>query len=249
MLNRISASFEALAMTFYNSSVTSGPTRMSIASLLKCSWEGSLIRRSCNRSSHADLLTPPHNFESDDGLCELAATLIDVYSAAARGDGPQIERHALKLPKDLLSSDMLSEILSLDRRAIGDTLSTLKAASAVCEDPTDRTRIESFLRNELDQETRTCKLFINSWTNQFRQISDSIWSIVQDGPQGSCGVIRLDRFECRSDHPTLCDFVSEKRVMAPGAMGVMPCNNLDESVTRYAPGYTAMYLDCEMLRF
>lgn len=123
------------------------------------------------------------------------------------------------------------------------------ALAKLCENPSEGD-FEALMRLELEKEASTCNLMVNKWAGTFRPISDTIWALRSDGPEGLCGVQRLDRFECK-DGMFSCEFISEKRILNPDAEPDfdISCSDLEERPFRYELNSDGVYLDCDIMSF
>lgn len=132
---------------------------------------------------------------------------------------------------------------------LADSARQMALMADLCEEVT-RDRVEALVRAQHELLSRTCRPFINTWESEFQQISDQVWTIVNHTPSGECGIVRLDRFECDETHPSLCNFISEKRVLNPDGDGLLgSCSNFDETEFVYEWNEGPRYLPCDRVEF
>ncbi len=194
-------------------------------------------------------------FEQEDieEVCQYTLPMQGLVDALMRGKRDEAKAFLSKMPEKMRKGfdfvEAVEGISRLDTREMNDLRASFAAMVGLCEEPS-AAKIESIMRLELEKEARTCKLWINNWTGTFRPISETIWSLTTDGPQGQCGVQSLDRFECK-DGSYSCEFIAEKRVLNPEAepaLGV-PCAELEERAFRYKHDGDGIYLDCNIVSF
>ncbi len=155
-----------------------------------------------------------------------------------------------KLPAEALSEFDVDEFrrqaANSDPREIDDISKQTETFVSLCEERSIDA-LEAMIRLEVQKEARTCKLFVNEWSDTFEKVSDTRWVISNGGPRGECGIVRLDRFECQDRF--LCDFVSEKRVLNAEAEPIsgIPCSGLEEDEFRYSYDGDGVYLQCEIM--
>jgi hypothetical protein len=156
-----------------------------------------------------------------------------------------------KMPKEVRENfdfaDAIDRMSRLGFRELKDMWTMFGTIASICDEPSDD-NVEALLRLSLEKEARTCKISINKWSQTFRPISEIIWALSSDGPEGICGVQRLDRFECH-DGGTFCEFISEKRILNPDGKHLgISCGILEERAFRYKYG-DGVYLDCNIVSF
>lgn len=184
-----------------------------------------------------------------DDVCQSLMSIAPIFELLARGDVEQAKNQAMSLSGDISAEFLDSEGLdAMSQEELSALAEQMQSFVAVCDEPS-RENVEMLLRREAESEADTCRMTINEWSSTFRQLNNETWTIVQDGAQGSCGIVRLDRFICDADYPSLCEFVSEKRILAPNAEGFIPCSELDETPQLYGWGRTGSFLKCSIVDF
>lgn len=194
-------------------------------------------------------------FQQEDmgEVCQYMLPLQGLMEALMRGDEDEAKSYLSQMPEkareDFDFAEAVDGVSRLDGREMEDMQAMLGATAKLCENPSEGD-VEALMRLELEKEARTCKLWINNWTGTFRPISEAIWTLRSDGPEGQCGVQRLDRFECKGGSYS-CEFISEKRILNPDAEPVMgiPCGDLEERAFRYEHDSDGVYLDCDIVSF
>ena len=186
-------------------------------------------------------------------VCQYMLPLQGLMEALIRGDEDEAKLYLSQMPEKAREGFDFAEaadgVSRLDGREMADMQAMLGTTAKLCENPSDGD-VEALMRLELEKEARTCKLWINNWAGTFRPISDTIWALRSDGPEGQCGVQRLDRFECK-DGSYSCEFISEQRILSPDADSIIgiPCGDLEERAFRYEYDSDGVYLDCDIVSF
>lgn len=203
-------------------------------------------------SKLADML-PEFETEGFKEGCEAMVDIpyVEIFEAAQSGDNRRLEELGASIP-DFDATEVLRRLEDVDPREIQYFLAFMDASAALCEEPSME-NAERLVRLEHERESRTCKLLINDWEDTFERVSDQVWVIQSSGPRGACGVVRLDRFECDEKSPTLCNFLSEKKVLNPEGMPLegfgSTCGMLSEGVFEYSWKREQRYLDCEVVEY
>lgn len=182
-----------------------------------------------------------------EATCTYFAGLEQTIRAALNGDLDAARAHVAEMPDEARAEFdfevFAKEMEGMDPRQGADILQGFTAMSAACNDPGEDS-VEALLRQQLELEARTCKLFLNSWKDTFKQVSDKVWSLADSSAKGQCAVSRLDRFEC--DGPYSCAYIAEKRVLNKEGKGVIPCRELEETAFRYEHS-EPIYLGCGIM--
>jgi len=115
----------------------------------------------------------------------------------------------------------------------------------------------SLVRTAHDQDTRTCRISTNRFTQKFRIASSSnvaVW-VADEGPQGECGIVQLSRFEAEklgSDGFLVWTYVARKAVTVPqGETALGKCGDIvDEKEYRFSwKDRGNIQLGCEWIKF
>ncbi len=194
-------------------------------------------------------------FQQEDmgEVCEYMFPLQSLMEALMRGDEDAAKTFLEKMPdkmrKEFDFAEAADKVSRLDNHEAQDMQASISVISKMCDDP-KQSDFEAMLRFELEKNARTCELRVNKWTGQFRPISAKIWALRTEGPEGQCGVQRLDRFEC-GDDAYLCEFISEQRILNSDAEPIpgIPCRDLEERAFRYEHDSDGVYLNCEIVSF
>jgi hypothetical protein len=153
------------------------------------------------------------------------------------------------LPKGA-ESDSMKEVFGSTLQKT-DLTKMADAMLAFCKSPTE----ENFLNLtgfSFDIEARTCSVISSSYKQRFKQVYGSdTWTVVQDGPQGVCGIVNVSRFEPDATEPVFWKYFAKKVVtnksgeLLPGAS----CSGLDESEFEYNWRSKTVQLGCDYIEF
>lgn len=175
------------------------------------------------------------------------AVLIKGVVGLLSGDRDAVESLVSEMPQgrqeEFNFDEAVAQISRRDARQLEDTQAQMGVFLRLCEDPNAET-VEAMIRFELETSAKTCKLFLNSWTDTFKKVSEKVWSLADSSAKGQCAVSRLDRFECKG--PYSCAYISEQRVLNKEGEGVIPCRELEETAFRYTHG-EPIYLNCSIM--
>ena len=109
-----------------------------------------------------------------------------------------------------------------------------------------------FGRAGFEAELKTCKISSSSYSQIFKRqwnSSKNVW-IVESTPTGSCGIVRLDRFEIAKPKYGLWNFFARKAVTNPSNRNkLLPCSVLDQKEYKYQWNSRDIYLNCEIVKF
>ncbi len=158
------------------------------------------------------------------------------------------KEHLKKLPK-YDENRGFEKFKAMGRSARRDVMVMVRAFGRFCSDPSTETFVDITII-EHQKKMRTCEPRITTWTDRFTPVSDKVWSLNSNEPNGVCGVVRLDRFECE-DSRFFCNYIAEKRILNKHGnllgLGEGSCSNLDEAAYEYRWDSTELYLNCEIL--
>lgn len=193
-------------------------------------------------------------FQQEDmgEACQYFLPLQRLMEALIRGNKDEAESILSQMPEKSFEefdfAEAVEKVSRTDSREMEDMQAMLTTMVRLCDGPNEGD-IEALFRLELEKEARTCKLRINNWTDTFRPISEKIWVLMSEGPEGLCGAQGLDRFECKYGRSS-CEFISERRILNPDAkMFGIPCSGLEEGALRYEHDSEGVYLDCNIVSF
>lgn len=176
----------------------------------------------------------------------------ELVEALVAGDEAAAIEVFERLPEEMRDEasfdDLKKQFAQSVPEEVEDAIASFQMLQRLCEEQSLEA-FEAMTRHDVEKDARTCKLFVNEWKETFEKVSDTNWVISDGGPRGECGVVRLDRFECRGRF--LCDFVSEKRVLNPDdePLGGIPCSGLEEGEFRYTYDGDGVYTQCEIMSF
>lgn len=229
---------------------------------VRCEFVQVLMSPQWNEDDLADQLAGIDSFmeelTSDGGeawqeTCVSLQPILEIEELLFEGDFEQVEALTLQHENQGELAPGLEETWrSLSQAGpieLADRSRQISLMADLCEEVT-RDRVEAFVRADHELRSRTCRPFINTWESEFLQISDQVWTIVNHTPFGECGIVRLDRFECDETHPSLCNFISEKRVLNPDGDSILgSCSNFDETTYVYEWNEGPRYLTCDRIEF
>ncbi len=115
-----------------------------------------------------------------------------------------------------------------------------------CRKPTKH-NYRKFLRSGATLKTKTCRVATKQFRHDFTYSESGDWIVIAK-PYGSCGSIRLDRFEKASTFAW--NYISRKAVTNPnGKSGAIPCSKLDEGTYFYSWIEQPLVIECRKLKF
>ncbi len=116
-----------------------------------------------------------------------------------------------------------------------------------CIDPKDETLVKMFSAMH-EQETRTCKVFVNKYTQTYVRVSDTIWA-VESTPSGVCGIVNTSKFIGDEAYGSLWEHETSKVIMNKEGSGLLlKCADLDESKTLYSWMGGSNFLGCDYIQ-
>jgi len=143
---------------------------------------------------------------------------------------------------------------SVHPKDLENALSQMHSYQKACETG-DMQFIRSAMLASLEQDTRTCLVSSHSFEQTFRRVSDDVW-VVDDRPDGPCGVVELSRFEPDNQADTKLTFwnyVARKAVTNPKGQLVLDvkCSDLDEETYIYSwrASDAPKWAQCEKIEF
>ncbi len=180
-------------------------------------------------------------------ICGYTRTMLSIIENLKEGDRETAAAKLTELPermRDEFDFDEAAEKISQsDPRELEDILTQTAMVNRLCDKP-DAETAEEFIRWRLEKNSRTCELYLNSWTDTFKQVSGKVWALEDSSAKGVCAVSRLDRFECEG--PYSCVYVAEKRILNKEGEGIIPCGELEENAFRYEHG-KEIYTSCSIM--
>lgn len=145
-------------------------------------------------------------------------------------------------------SESIERFKKMHPMAIEDTKKSIDAMQSVCEQPS-RENIEKLIRIEHEKDVRTCKSFVNKYSQIYVKVSDGIW-VVKSEPTGSCGVVNTSKFIADKKYGVLWEHETSKIILnKDGSLFEgMDCSNLDESKTLYSWKGAPHFLRCDYIQ-
>lgn len=143
----------------------------------------------------------------------------------------------------------MAQMTSLQRK---DLTALMDAMRRYCKDPTEANYL-SIVETGLDRDSRTCMISANPYKQRFKQVLGSnVWVVAQDGPEGSCGVVNVSRFESeKSLNLSFWKYYARKTVTnrSGEAFPGMSCTDLDEGEYEYDWSSREKQFSCDYLTF
>lgn len=118
-------------------------------------------------------------------------------------------------------------------------------AHSICDNPNREAFVKLFT-NIHKQDSRTCRVLVNKYTQTYVRISDTLWA-VESTPSGTCGVVNTSKFIGLDQHSTLWEHETSQVVMNKEGGGLLSCADLDESKDLYTWRGGQQYLGCEFI--
>lgn len=146
--------------------------------------------------------------------------------------------------------DQFAAISEVEKASL---LDTAMAMENFCIEPNKENWME-FKRIIFVQDTRTCEIAADTWSQTFkpqssRNQSIPVW-IIDDSVSGECGVLRLDRWEVdNSLEFPMWNYTSRKAVNNPaGTLGLgISCSGLDEDEYPYVWRSRSISMQCDRI--
>lgn len=97
-----------------------------------------------------------------------------------------------------------------------------------------------------EQETRSCEVFVNKYTQTYVKVSDKLWA-VESTPSGVCGVVNTSRFIGDDKFGSLWEHETSKIIMNKEGEDLLKCSDLDEAKTLYSWKGGLNFLGCDYI--
>ena len=144
-----------------------------------------------------------------------------------------------------------NEITEVQKR---DSLKEIKTIVAFCKAQTEESYL-NIARVRYEKATRTCKVSANTFKQKFRFVEDTGAWVVEDAPEGSCGIVQLSRFDPErlqnNSKLVIWKYVARKAVTNPQGtlLPDLSCKGLDEGEYVYDWRTKEHNLGCEYVEF
>lgn len=146
--------------------------------------------------------------------------------------------------------NMMKTLKNSSSRQRQDFKKTLGLMADFCVNP-DKENYINLLTSSIKKKYNTCRIFTNKFEISFKKFDDN-W-IADTSPQGTCGIVRLDRFEkefMKLSAIPFWNYVSKKAITNPnGEFGVTKCDTLDETEYFHSWRIRDLDLECEYISF
>ncbi|MDD2325625.1 MAG: hypothetical protein PHW63_06460 [Alphaproteobacteria bacterium] len=193
--------------------------------------------------------------ELKDKDCELFYVLREI------SEGKITPEQALEKTQKGLISDkekFVSSMKDLSQSKREDMRRNMENLSIFCKNRSEENYLQ-IAKSEHDKETKTCLISANHFSQKFNWVSDygdkshGAW-VVENKPEGPCGVVRLDRFEADKaiGSITLWNYSARKAITNPKgkALPTFSCSDMDQNEYPYSWEKVRDYkLGCEYIDF
>ncbi|MFG3592265.1 hypothetical protein [Bradyrhizobium sp. RDI18] len=119
-----------------------------------------------------------------------------------------------------------------------------------CRSPSAATMTE-VVRITHEQETRTCRVSANPFTQTFKRVAGSNNWTSNDGPNGPCGTVVISRLQKDDPKYSLWSYVTRKTITNPN--GELPligsCSQLDQTEYVYDWRSEDKFTKCDYVKF
>ena len=172
----------------------------------------------------------------------------------------KIAQKLLKNPKEhkpdkksCKSIRMLIDKKLIPSEKVKADINVVRAMNAMCKEYSLKTII-NYIKADNIRDNRTCKIFSNSYDQQFKHVYETGAWVVSDEPSGSCGIINLSRFEkakVKGSTLTFWNYISKKTITNPKGEFVFgaSCSALDENEYLYQWHGKQHHLGCDIIEF
>lgn len=109
--------------------------------------------------------------------------------------------------------------------------------------------LEALMRFAHDRSSKTCRPFINQFSQTFVQVSEAMW-VAESSPTGPCGILQASRFTLPDNGlQFLWEYTSQKIVTNPAGSVAegFACSELDQSTILYTWNSGPQRIDCEFI--
>lgn len=206
---------------------------------MRCSFAQTMVSRPADHKDFEGTLSKsiedalsPSQLKGCEGL--------DAVVTAWRTGAPPENADAEKFAKG---------IAAMKPQQKADLLSQLELLQVFCANP-NRETAETFLRAIRDKELKTCKVWTNTYEQNFSTTDAGKTWISNEGPKGGCGVIYISKFErAKGDFP-FWTYSTQKVVTKKDGDEILNlCQTLDERVISYDWSGGEKYLNCVYIDF
>ena len=132
-----------------------------------------------------------------------------------------------------------------------DLVKLITAMLNYCRSPSAATMTE-FARTQHEQETRTCLVSTNIFTQTFKRLAGSNSWISNDGPSGPCGTVVIARLQTEPGSVALWNYITRKTITNPdGKLSPLggSCSQLDQTEYVYDWRSEDKLAKCDYIKF
>ena len=215
-----------------------------IDNYLECKFVQVMVRRK-GRSKNLDRSID----NSEKGYLEFKATVMSGCNKYLLGAGA-LFRKGLPPPgeDEKKFKENFKRLTPIEKE---DGATTFDILEEFCKKPSLE-KFLSMIEFLQEREMRTCTIATHTYVQRFKQIPESqVWVIVQDGPEGICGIVDVSRFEKAKESHIFWNYFSKKLIT--NKTGVindnMNCSDLDESERAYLWKPREIGLGCDYITF
>jgi hypothetical protein len=156
--------------------------------------------------------------------------------------------------KDINRKEFLEQLASIRTKYQSDpeTIGPFEELVRFCREKDEKSYL-AIAEAEFERDLKTCTVGPNSFEQSF------VWSngnwVVDEGPQGECGIVQLSRFESEKSSALkgyrFWNYIAQKAVTNPGGETLVgKCEQLDQSEYRYSwKKPESVHLGCAWIEF
>lgn len=156
------------------------------------------------------------------------------------------------VPPGVDRQQYLSETSKMDADTKARTLRFLELFATFCNEQSEQ-NYAALLKYGSERDRRTCVISAHPYSQRFQHFpATGNWNVRQDGPEGSCGIVNVSRFEpdnSRGNY-TFWNYHAQKVVTNKGGQSpLLPCADFDEGAYQYQWQSRTVSMMCETVEF
>lgn len=207
---------------------------------MRCSFAQTMVSRPADHedfegtlSKRIDEALTSDELKSCDGIADLA-TALRTGSVPKVVDDPAEFTRGMAAMKPEQKAEMLKQV---------DLL------AAFCAKPS-RGAAEAVLRATRSKDLKTCKVWTNTYEQEFATSDGGKTWISNEGPKGECGVIYISKFQKAKSEFSFWTYTTQKVVTKKDGDPILNiCSGLDERQIFYDWSGDERYLNCTYIKF
>ncbi|MEQ9487634.1 MAG: hypothetical protein RIM72_01435 [Alphaproteobacteria bacterium] len=188
-------------------------------------------------------------FSNEDSVARECSIFQTVHSALKSGELPENLDDVAAISDIEVFSHSLKEMRAKPKKALEDTIQSMGLLADMCKKPS-HTTASKIVDLVADIESRTCKIWSNTYSHQFKKNAQGQW-VSTEGPNGQCGVVYVSVLEQDSEYPLLWNYWTRKIVTNKdgGSELLIQCKDLDEDVQTYSWKNDENFFGCDYIKF